>query len=110
MPDTLLDFNWFVAQVLLECSQQVIALGAGSIIPPQHCDGNTSTLPAVSGELPDPKSTAILSAEPPLIQLYKRAAVVEEVASRNQEHCLALDGRLGVRLSSSISLPQRIKI
>lgn len=94
---------FFAAQVLLDCSQQLIALGAGSFSPMQPLDGNVATpLTTVDpGALPtsDPRLTAIPSNEPPLVQLYKRAAVVEELASRNQEHCSSLDMRLRVSLN-----------
>jgi hypothetical protein len=34
--------------------------------------------------------------EPPLVLLYKRAAIVEELAARSQAHCQALEEKLKV--------------
>ena len=129
------DLTYFLSlhlclQVLLDCSQQLMSLGAGSVAQMQQKEqqGVSSLLSAPSSPFPHPKlargtsprlpeeehagvtaltATSLSGAdplgpsslsvgEPPLVQLYKRAATVEEATARSQEHCLALDGRMRV--------------
>ena len=102
-------------QVLLDCSQQLISLGVGSVGTMMSPGGDVhrgspspNLAPVAEGGQSRSSSPAPftigasavargLVTEPPLVQLYKRAATVEDAASRSEEHCRALDGRMRVR-------------
>ncbi len=112
-------------KVLLECSQQLMAMGGGFTASSLQSrplsggfggrDAGTGAVPAAD-PAPEGHTTATVSSggggtaggkggltEPPLIQLYKRAAIVEEALARSQEHAKALEERVKVRGVLSVS-------